>query len=114
MQDWILYQIRSAEPNTFRFVITKGFQDETVEGRLKEGEFIDSTSTLLGELGGDVTVLFQPHASLLDALLGVARWQMPDGPCWCENHRRREGLRKHHFKPCAAARAAIANAEREE
>lgn len=52
------------------------------------------------------------HSDLLAALLGVARWQMPDGPCWCENWRKKEGVNKHHFKPCADARAAIAKAKR--
>lgn len=55
--EWILYQIGTAEQNGFRFVVTSGFQDDAVEKALAEGEFIDTTSTLLGALGGDVTVL---------------------------------------------------------
>jgi hypothetical protein len=65
---WILYQIGSPTPNVYRFVVTSGFQDEAVNAQLGEGEFVDSTSTLLGELGGDVMVL----TSMAEALKLIA------------------------------------------
>jgi hypothetical protein len=56
-------------------------------------------------------LLFAASFDLLRALLLNARWQMPDGPCWCENERKKDGANKYHFGPCRAARAAIAKAE---
>lgn len=66
--DWIVYQIGGPDRHKFRFVIVQGFDDTAVEGQLSADEFIDTTTTLLGHLGGDVTVL-QPDA--LAALSGL-------------------------------------------
>jgi hypothetical protein len=68
---WILYQIGGDEPNVYRFVITPGFQDDAVTAQLRKGEFIDTTTTLLGELGGDVTVIDNEKLQLLAALRAV-------------------------------------------
>lgn len=83
--EWILYQIGSDEPNKYRFVVTNGFNDDEVTKTLAEGEFIDSTSTLLGELGGDVTVIDTRAANMLavlkeaDRLLGYFHWDSSTG-----------------------------------
>jgi hypothetical protein len=45
---------------------------------------------------------------LVAALRATARWQMPDGPCWCDHQRRQAGLNKLHSLACRTARDAMA------
>jgi hypothetical protein len=62
MNEWIIYQIGNSEkPNVYRFVLTFDFQDAKVEANLNPTEFIDSTSTASGVLGGEVVCIAQPE-----------------------------------------------------
>jgi hypothetical protein len=48
------------------------------------------------------------NAQLVAALRGTRRWDLSDGPCWCDLKREKAGVNKLHMRGCDAARAALA------
>ena len=66
----------------------------------------DTTPTK-GELVQRVEVLVAERGDFQNALRGLIRWRLPDGPCWCECKREAASLRgdKIHSGGCRAAKA---------
>lgn len=46
--------------------------------------------------------------ALKSALEAGIRWQLPDGPCWCDLERRRNWRTKIHSRFCKMARSILA------
>lgn len=42
-----------------------------------------------------------------DALFAGVKWQMPDGPCWCDMERRKNWQTKIHTAQCKLARELL-------